>query len=59
LLVRDNRGMFISSRPSAMMRLLFTASLLLFVVFVYAQVTTARGATPLPDQGATSISVTS
>ena len=39
-----------------MLRLLVTASFLLFVLFVYAQVTTARGA---PGYGATTISETS
>jgi len=42
LLVRDNGGMFIFSGPSAMLRLLFTASLLLFVVFMYAQLIAAH-----------------
>jgi len=39
-----------------MLRVLMTASFLLFVVFLYAQLTTAHGATPY---GATTISVTS
>ena len=39
-----------------MLRLLVSASFLLFVVFLYAQFTTAHGAT---DQRATTISVTS
>jgi hypothetical protein len=50
---RDNTGIVHCAEPADMLRLLITVSFLLFVLFLYAQATTARAGAGAPDAAVT------